>query len=965
MLIDDTGIMTFSTTPFYLIEAERLHLNKAFSGNKLLLEQKNDELIVTSAFEHMVKTSFNFTNNGIYSATKTIIDDVVQIDVHSMLPTFAYKLGLLNSYYKKLFDRKQQIEAMPNYQNNTELVRERNEIKLKLNLYCSTNDSGQGRYVNRLLAVYSSMNFMFDVLNYWGMSNIVNCLNDGFIMRVPRDFENQYLKFKDHYQAEIDNLTFSMKRWQHAIIKSPQEYILINSEEDYKCRNHNFDVNSVYQSKTGKSLRKLKPKDVDQGIVELAQAKERRSIKMLNNYLFKEGIDGVDPVDQAEKLNNIKQILAKAGVYDAQYLIERKYYYYFTLDEENNTQGEDYVNRFTQELLRNQVFISGCKLKDRINVLDQAIKTTEIKDIDDYLENTNASVICNYIPSVVDLIGEGQSIEDWMKYEVQRIRNSNVEQTYQFNLLALVIQIWAKLHHGNANQLGNYLTKLWQGKYLDQLDLADHIYNAPNTLVVDGRLLVKDERGIYSTKESVVNHLLKKYFTKKEKQQFKNNKNNVLALLADEKYQDQLGDGFQSDHQAIFLDQNAEIRTDSPFKYQLNHHVNVDYDPTIVNSSEYFQLNYFLKHLAPKGLKQLKAMLGLIPLQHTDIMSELRVFIVLKGKSGAGKSTLAVLLEKLFNDEGQSGSNIRSNTQNVNQAFINGRYIALNDVKNGKVMLWFDDFQANEKRNVITANAGTVINGVISEMAVTASAKYEADHPVTLPSLIVIATNAMPQVTQEGTAARIFVINSPKSLREDPIKDEQGRVVNVSDFINNPKVWQALFYIIMQEASKLLKMSDKERQKIFNHKYSAATKLAALNDSLELFLENEGITSLYDLVGIQANRLFNVYKDKMKQPSASYRAFTEQLEMLGFVMKRKHFNGKNYQKVICVKNDKLAQEKIKAMFNDLHVTPDRLGSVDRTTGEITTLKTWRYKYDEFKKKYPQSSAVFTPFEFNN
>lgn len=965
MLIDETGIMTFPTTPFYLIEAERLHLNKAFSGNKLLLEQKNDELIVTSAFEHMVKTSFKFTNNGIYSATKTIADDVVQIDVHSMLPTFAYNLGLTNDHYKKLFDRKKQIEATPNYQNNTELVKERNAIKLKLNLFCSTNDSGQGRYVNRLLAVYSSMNFMFDVLNYWGLSNIVNCLNDGFIMWAPKDFDNQYQKFKAHYQAEIDDLTFSMKQWKHAIIKSPQEYILINSDKDYKCRNQSFDMNSFYQAKTGKSLRKLKSEDVDQNVLELAQEKERRSIKILNNYLFKEGIDGINSVNQAEKLNNIKQILDEVGVYDAQYLIGKNYYYYFTVDEENNTQSEDYVNRFTKEVLRNQIFISDCRLKDRINVLGQAVKVTEIKDIDDYLENTGASVINNYLPSVLDSIGEGQSIEDWLKYEVRKIRQTNVEQVYQYNILALVVQIWASLHHSHANQLGNYLTKLWQSKYLDQLDVADYIYNDPNTLVVDGRLLVKDERGTYSTKESVINHLLKKYFNKQQKQRFENTKNNVLTLLKDEKYQDQLGDGFQSDHQAIILYGDGDIKLDSPFKYRLNHHVNVDYDPTIVNSSEYFQVNYFLKHLAPKALKQLKAMLGLIPLQHTDIMAELRVFIVLKGKSGAGKSTLATLLEKDFNDQGQSGSNIRSNTQNVNQAFTNGRYIALNDVKNGKVMLWFDDFQANEKRNIITANAGTVINGVISGMAQNASAKYEIDHPVTLPSLIVIATNAMPQVTQEGTAARMFVINSPRSLKEDPIKDEQGRVVKVSDFINNPKVWQALFYIIMQEASKLLKMSDKERQEIFNHKYSAATRLAALNDSLELFLENEGITSLYNLVGIQANRLFNIYKDKMRQPSASYRAFTEQLEMLGFVMKRKHFNGRHYQKVICVKNDRLTQDKIKAMFNELHVTPDQLGSVNQTTGEITTLKTWQYKYDEFKGKYPQSSAVFTTFEFNN
>lgn len=971
MLIDDTGIMTFPDTPFYLLEAERLNLNRVFSNKsdddvvKLLPEQKNDELVMTNAFNSMVKTTFKFTNNGIYSATKIIADDVVQIDVHSMLPTFAYNLGLLNPYYRKLFERKKQIEATTNYQNNNELVKERNVIKLKLNLYCSTNDSGQGRYVNRLLAVYSSMNFMFDVLNYWGLSNVINCLNDGFIMRVHNDFENQYQKFKTHYQAEIDGLTFSVKKWKHAIIKNPQEYILINSDKDYKCRNQQFDVNSFYQSKTGKSLRKLNPEDVDQNVVELAQDKERRSIEMLNNYLFKEGFDGMDPIDQAEKLSNIKQLLDEAGVYDAQYLIGRKYYYCFAIDAENNKQSEDFANRFTREVLRNQVFISESKFKDQVNVLGQAIKATEIKDIDDYLENTGASITNNYLPSVIDPIGEEQSIEYWLKYEVRKIRQTDVEQIYQYNILNLVIQIWASLHNGNANQLMKYLSRLWQSKYLDQLDVADYIYNDPNTLVVDSELLIKNEHGTYSTKESAVNHLLKKYFTKQQKQRFENTKNNVLTLLRDEKYQDQLGDGFQSDHQVIFFDKDGETRTDSPFRYQLNHHVNVDYDPSIVNSREYFIVNYFLRHLAPKALKQLKALLGLIPLQHTGIMEELRVFIVIKGKSGAGKSALATLLEKIFNDEGQSGSNIRSNTQNVNQAFTNGRHIALNDVKNGKVMLWFDDFQANEKRNIITANAGTVINGVISGMAETASAKYEVDHPVTLPSLIVIATNAMPQVTQEGTAARMFVINSPKSLKEDPIRDEQGRVVKVSDFINNPKVWQALFYIIMQEASKLLKMSDKERQEIFNHKYSAATKLAALNDSLELFLENEGITSLYDLVGIQANRLFNVYKDKMKQPGASYRAFTEQLEMLGFVMKRKHFNGKNYQKVICVRNDKLTQEKIKAMFNELHVTPDRLGSVDRKTGEITTLKTWHYGYDEFQKKYPQSSAVFTPFEFTN
>ncbi|NGC78975.1 hypothetical protein G5T19_10180 [Lactobacillus reuteri] len=290
MIIDETGIITFPTTPFYSIEAERLHLNRVFrdksddGGTKLLPEQKNDELVMIDAFNSMVKTSFKFTNNGIYSATKTIMDDVVQIDVHSMLPTFASNLGLLNHYYRKLFDRKKQIETVPNYEENTELVKERNAIKLKLNLYCSTNDSGQGRYVNRLLAVCSSMNFMFDVLNYWGLSNVINCLNDGFIMRVPNNFEDRYLKFKDHYQAEISGLTFSLKQWKHAIIKSPQEYILINDDNDYKCRNHSFDVNSVYQYKTGKILRKLSPEDIDQNVVELAC---QHRFKIVRNHRFK------------------------------------------------------------------------------------------------------------------------------------------------------------------------------------------------------------------------------------------------------------------------------------------------------------------------------------------------------------------------------------------------------------------------------------------------------------------------------------------------------------------------------------------------------------------------------------------------------------------------------------------------------------------------------------------------------
>src|SRR5699024_398583 len=116
---------------------------------------------------------------------------------------------------------------------------------------------------------------------------------------------------------------------------------------------------------------------------------------------------------------------------------------------------------------------------------------------------------------------------------------------------------------------------------------------------------------------------------------------------------------------------------------------------------------------------QLKAMLGLIPLQGTDIMKEIRTFFILKGVSGAGKSTLAELLKGIFDDDDQTESNIVSSTQNVNKAFTDEHYVDLNDSKKGKIMLWFDDFQSNSKTNIITASTGTVINGVLTGVSQT------------------------------------------------------------------------------------------------------------------------------------------------------------------------------------------------------------------------------------------------------
>lgn len=267
-------------------------------------------------------------------------------------------------------------------------------------------------------------------------------------------------------------------------------------------------------------------------------------------------------------------------------------------------------------------------------------------------------MVNSFVPSIVDEIEKNQSIKNWVKYEVEKIEKSDEDKLYQYNLLALTAQIYANEHEENPNSILELVNKLRTTNYLKKLDMGEIIANDPRTLIVDGQLMVKDDKNIYTAKSSVVNHLLKEHFNRQQKQHFTSEKNNVLALLEDKKYKDSLEQGFKSDYQSILLDKNGNIKIDSPFKHKISHHVNVNYNPSIVNDPAYEQLNSFLSHLAPNQTKQLKAMLGLIPLQGTDIMKEIRTFFILKGVSGAGKSTLAQLLKGIFDDENQSESNL-------------------------------------------------------------------------------------------------------------------------------------------------------------------------------------------------------------------------------------------------------------------------------------------------------------------
>lgn len=982
MYKDDSGLLIGDNTPTALILAELAHLNTDFNhkykiGNsdtqesiKLMAKQIVDTITVQSAIKHSQQTTFDFTNNGIYAAQKGIYKNVVQIDTHSQLPTFMYYAGLMDKKHEQLFLRKKAIESDANYQLNPKLVEERESIKLELNIYCSTNDTNKGRYVNRLSAMYSGMNFIFDSMVMWDLSTIVNCVNDGYIKQIrnDEDFDSEYEDFKRKWQSEFPFLSFSAKKWKYVIVKDSLNYILINSVDDYKCRNNQLSVNAFYHELTGKSLRDLKDKEINQDILKLAQQKEKEAIMTLYNNLF----SGQEPSNSGEfdklyDLNEAKKILDNAGVVEAKFLPIKQHYYSFTVDEEESAQDNKYINDFAKSALDGQIFMTTETLGSNVNLLKQMIRTKEVNP-DDYINNNRVVIVNNFIPSLVDPIEKDQSIESWVKYEAEKIEKSAEDKLYQYNLLALVAQIYANVHQENPNSVLKLVNKLRTTTYLKKLDMAEIVANDPRTLIVDGQLMVKDSNNIYTAKPTVVNHLLKEHFSQQQKQHFTSEKNNTLALLEDEKYQDKLERGFKSDYQSIILDSKGNIQTDSPFKHKLSHHVNVNYNPSIVNDSAYDQLNSFLKHLAPNQYHQLKAMLGLIPLQGTDIMKEIRTFFILKGVSGAGKSTLAELLKGIFDDDDQTESNIVSSTQNVNKAFTDEHYVDLNDSKKGKIMLWFDDFQSNSKTNIITASTGTVINGVLTGVSQTGAAKYEKEHAVKLPNLIVIATNSMPQITQEGTAARMFVIDCPSVLKKKTIKDKNKKSVNITDFVNDPKVKEALFYLIMTEASKILKMSSKQRAELFDRDHSAATSLSRLSDSLVAFLEKNEIIAPYDFIGMQAIKLFEVYSKQSDLYNISYRSFTDQLEMLGLHLKRKNFGGKTYQKVICANSTQLTSAKMRAMRDEFDAYPDCVEKWDsfkqKTIGE---LKAWHHGFTMLKEKYDKNkdTAMFKPFDFSN
>lgn len=290
------GIMYWPSTPSFLLMAEQLHLTPEFNQRpedieeepervKLLPPQFLNSLVASGPYDGYQKERLNFTGNGIYQYVKCTARNVAQIDVHSLLPTMAYQLGLLDERHEALFLEKKKIEADPDYPNSKRLISKRKRIKLELNRYCSTIGKTKTEHsINRYKAMYSGMNMVFDMLNYWGLSNVINCVNDGFI--ITNFSDEKFERFKEKYCKKIKYLTFSVKQYDFCLVKNDLEYLLLNKNGDYKCRNHQFDKKSAYRKLTGRSLNDETVSFDEKALLE-AERVEKGAIKVCKNLFLK------------------------------------------------------------------------------------------------------------------------------------------------------------------------------------------------------------------------------------------------------------------------------------------------------------------------------------------------------------------------------------------------------------------------------------------------------------------------------------------------------------------------------------------------------------------------------------------------------------------------------------------------------------------------------------------------------
>lgn len=661
-------------------------------------------------------------------------------------------------------------------------------------------------------------------------------------------------------------------------------------------------------------------------------------------------------------------ILTDAGFADVDSKLPKEYYYAFSIDKEKSKDVKSYINEFTKASLVNQVFISKTKVADRINLFGQTILANEIDDVDEFLKlHSNFSLI-DSLPITIATITDDK-IEEWLDNIIDKNKDILTKNTYLYNELAMVLQIWAVEHDMDDNKLAKKLYNTLKYNALRKQIIAEKVYNDPRSLLVDNQLMVLNDHHIYTAEPTIVNSLIDQFLPNSKFDNIINARKNVHAQLVDSKFENEvLDDGFKSPHQSIMIEEDGNIQIASPLVGKMENYVNVDYididkDSKLKASEEYKQVIQFLTHISGGKLEQLLYMLGFIPLQNTGILAKVRRFFILLGVPGAGKTVLASLLEKIFNNTQNNTSCILTSESNINKALTDPNLIDANDTKKGQLTLWFDDFQTDSQNNAISSKAGTAINGIISGKTMSGAAKFQQYHDVKLPSLIVIATNALPQIRQVGTADRMFVFNCNTKLYDEvDIPNDDAAA-----WINNKEVQEVMFYLIIKYASKLVTMSKQDLGLIFSQENSAQSSLSNINSSLLEFLEAQHITCPFDLIGMGTSDLFETYKNHTHMVTASYRTFKDQIKSLGLKFQRKHFNGEYYSNVIVSGNKALDNGKMKDMLIKYAVLPDKLFNYE-TTDDTYTLQHWHENfviYREEQGKNKQNSKLFVPFNFND
>lgn len=664
----------------------------------------------------------------------------------------------------------------------------------------------------------------------------------------------------------------------------------------------------------------------------------------------------------------LDEILEEAGFADIHSKTPKEYYYTFSVDKKNSEGVKSYINEFTKASLFNQVFISKSKLGDRINLFGQTILANEIDDVDEFLKlHSNFSLI-DSLPITIATITDDK-IEEWLDNIIDKNKDSLTKNTYLYNELAMVLQIWAVEHDMDANKLTKKLYNTLKYNALRKQIIAEKVYNDPRSLLVDNQLMVLNDHHIYTAEPTIVNSLIDQFLPNSKFDNIINARKNVHAQLVDSKFENEvLDDGFKSPHQSIMIEEDGNIQISSPLVGKMENYVNVDYididkDSKLKASEEYKQVIQFLTHISGGKLEQLLYMLGFIPLQNTGIMAKVRRFFILLGVPGAGKTVLVSLLEKIFNNTQSNTSCILSSESNINKALTDPNLIDANDTKKGQLTLWFDDFQTDSQNNAISSKAGTAINGIISGKTMSGAAKFQQYHDVRLPSLIVIATNALPQIRQVGTADRMFVFNCNAKLYDEvDIPNDDAAA-----WINNPTVQKVMFYLIIKYASKLVTMSKQDLGLIFSQENSAQSSLSNINSSLLEFLEAQHITCPFDLIGMGTSNLFETYKNHTHLVAASYRTFKDQIKSLGLKFQRKHFQGNYYSNVIVSGNKALDNGKMKDMLTKYNVLPDRLFNYENTS-DAYTLQHWHHNFAIYREelgKNKQIAKLFVPFDFND